>query len=260
MDNQDNIQDELRGLDSGLPLQNNPNPFSVPEGYFDGLAASILARVKGQDDAASELQVLSPLLAGISRQMPYAVPGGYFEQNLSSLPSLTGNENSAVLDYIGKSLPYSVPEGYFDRLPEQILANLVRPKAKLVPFFSRTWARAAAAAAIIGAIFLGGYQLLNQPGSEQSVATTYPTADTSDKLVARNENVNLTQVIRSASTEEIDAFIQNVPYNPAKLQEEATPSAEGGEVAELLKDVSASEIDAFLDQLPTADEDLTIID
>ncbi|HEV7332488.1 MAG TPA: hypothetical protein VGN63_15730 [Flavisolibacter sp.] len=261
MDNENNIQDELRNLDSGLPAPNSPNPFSVPEGYFDGLAASILAKVKGQESSAAvELQELSSLLAGISRQMPYAVPQGYFEQNLSALPSLAGEERSVVLEAIGKDLPYSVPKGYFERLPDQIMANLVRPKAKVVPFFSRTWARAAVAAAVVGAVLFGGYQLLNQPDGEASIATTYPTADTSDNLVARNENTSVLQVIKNASTEEIDAFIQNVPYNPAKLQEESTPPAAGTEVAELLKDVSASEIDAFLDQLPTADEDLMVID
>ncbi|MBB1283175.1 hypothetical protein HRH25_02235 [Flavisolibacter sp. BT320] len=261
MDNENNIQDELRNLDSGLPASNNPQPFSVPEGYFDGLAASILAKVKQQESSVtSELQELSPLLAGLSRQMPYAVPQGYFEQNLSGLSALTGDESSAVLHVIGKELPYSVPDSYFERLPEQIMANVVRPKAKVVPFFSRTWARAAAAAAIIGAVLIGGFQLLNGPDGEPSIATTYPTPDTSDRLVARNENTSVTQVIKNASTEEIDAFIQNVPYNPAKLQEEPIPPAAETEVAELLKDVSASEIDSFLDQLPSADDELMVID
>ena len=181
MDNENNIQDELRNLDSGLPSPNNP--LSVPEGYFDGLAASILARVKEQEgSAASELQQLSPFLAGLSRQMPYAVPQHYFEQNLSNLSLITAEERSEVLEAIGRQMPYSVPEGYFHRLPDQILANLVRPKAKVVPFFSRTWARAAAAAAIIGAVIFGGYQLLNAPEGDAPLATTYPTADTLGRL------------------------------------------------------------------------------
>ncbi|MDQ3277301.1 MAG: hypothetical protein M3Q06_03185 [Bacteroidota bacterium] len=261
MDNQDNIKDELRSLNSGLPSSENPNPFSVPEGYFSGLAASILAKVKGQENSvASELQELSPLLAGLSKEMPYAVPQGYFEQTLSDLPALTSDQRSAVLDSIGKNLPYAVPEGYFDRLPQQIMANLVRPKAKLVPFFSRTWAKAAAAAAVIGVLIIGGIKLLKPSGNEPSVATTSPIRDTADRLMAQNENAAVTKAIQSASTEEIDAFIRNVPFNPAKLQKDATPSAAQGEVEKLLKDVSASEIDAFLEQLPTADEDLTVID
>lgn len=261
MDNENNIQDELRNLESGLPSSNNTPPFSVPEGYFDGLAASILARVKEQEaSAASELQELSPFLARISRQMPYAVPQDYFEQNLSSLSIITAEERSVVLEAVGRQMPYSVPEGYFHRLPEQIMANLVRPKAKVVPFFSRTWARAAAAAVILGAVIFGGYQLLNAPEGEPPLASTYPAADTLDNLVARNENTSVTQVIKNASMEEIDAFIKNVPYNPAKLQEETIPPAAGTELTNLLKDVSASEMDAFLEQLPTADDDLMVID
>ncbi|NTS39879.1 hypothetical protein HRG84_03100 [Flavisolibacter sp. BT320] len=259
MDNENNIQDELRNLESGLPSPNNP--LSVPEGYFDGLAASILARVKEQEEtAASELQQLSPFLAGLSRQMPYAVPPDYFAQNLSHLPFVTAVERSVVLEAVGRQMPYSVPEGYFHRLPDQILANLVRPKAKVVPFFSRTWARAAVAAAMLGAVLFGGYQLLNAPEGDAPLATTYPTADTLDKLVARNENTSVKEVIKNASTEEIDAFIQNVPYNPAKLQEETLPPAAGTELTNLLKDVSASEMDAFLEQLPTGDDELMVID
>src|SRR5690242_253919 len=110
MDNQNNIQDELRGLNSSLPVNNSQPPFSVPEGYFNGLAASILAKVKGQSSAAAdELQELSPLLAGIPKTIPYTVPEGYFEQNMASLLFLVNEAESPVLAAIDKAMPYSVP-------------------------------------------------------------------------------------------------------------------------------------------------------
>ena len=46
MTNQNNIQDELRSMNSELPVENSQNTFSVPQGYFDGLAASIITKVK----------------------------------------------------------------------------------------------------------------------------------------------------------------------------------------------------------------------
>lgn len=260
MDNQDNIQDELRSLNSGLPVSNSPTPFSVPEGYFDGLAASILAKAKAQSmSVEAELQELSPLLAGLSRQMPYSLPEGYFNDTLTSLPALLAEEESAVLAAIGKATPYSVPDGYFDALPHQITAKLIRPKAKVVPFFSRTWMKVAAAAVIGGVILLGGYQLLNQPNGDDPVAASYSTADSTENFIASNESFSVTQEIKTVSTEEIDAFIQTVPLNPAKLKN-SRAFTERKEVAELLQDVSASEIDAFLEQIPTADENLMIID
>ena len=75
MNNQNNIQDELRGLNSNLPAYNSQqNPFSVPEGYFDGLAAFVLAKIKGQNTSvADELKDISPFLANLSREclIPY---------------------------------------------------------------------------------------------------------------------------------------------------------------------------------------------
>jgi hypothetical protein len=260
MDNQDNIQDELRSLDSGLPVTNSPSPFSVPEGYFDGLAASILAKAKAQTvSVADELQELSPLLAGISRQMPYTLPEGYFYDNLSALPFLVTEKESAVLAAIGKTNPYSVPEDYFDALPHQITAKLFRPKAKVVPFFSRTWIKVAAAV-VGGVILLGGYFLLNQPiSSNDPVAATYPSADSSENFVAKTES-SVVQEIGTISTEEIDAFIQTVPLNLVRSRSASTELTGKEQFAEMLQGVSASEIDAFLEQIPTADENLTVID
>lgn len=261
MADQHNIQDELRDLNSDLPRNNSQHPFSVPEGYFDGLAASILAKVKGQvPSAANELQELSPLLAGLSRQMPYTVPEGYFADNLAALPSFNQETESEVLSAIGKAMPYTVPQGYFEALPQQVLAKLSRPSAKVVPLFARRWMRVAAAAVVGGVMLVGGYRLLNQRENEEPTAATYRQPDTTGKLVAKAEKPSVTQDISKASTEDLDAFIKSVPLNQRKLQGKASQPATQGEVKDLLKDVSEKEIDNFLDQLPTADEDLAIID
>lgn len=62
--------------------------FSVPGGYFDGLAADILNKVKALDSQESELADIAPVLAGIGRSMPYTVPQGYFE-SLRARPAAT---------------------------------------------------------------------------------------------------------------------------------------------------------------------------
>ncbi len=53
----------------------------VPAGYFDGLAGSILAKIKKQqtEDAATEIRALSPMLYSIQNEQVYQVPPGYFE-------------------------------------------------------------------------------------------------------------------------------------------------------------------------------------
>ena len=74
MRSQTNIKDELKSLESGLPVTDNP-AFSVPEGYFEGLASSVLAKVKASEASVQkELAEISPLLAGIPKVTPYSVP------------------------------------------------------------------------------------------------------------------------------------------------------------------------------------------
>jgi len=81
MSSRNAIQDELKSLGSSLPVTDNPF-FSVPQGYFEELADSILAKVKASEilTPQAELNELSPLLAGIPKVTPYSVPSFYFEE------------------------------------------------------------------------------------------------------------------------------------------------------------------------------------
>src|SRR5689334_9713028 len=89
MNTPNNIQDELRDLNSELPASNG-TPFSVPEGYFEGFAASVMNRIHNPAlSAAAEIAELSPLLSAISRTMPYQLPEGYFQSNIETLPAFT---------------------------------------------------------------------------------------------------------------------------------------------------------------------------
>lgn len=55
---------------------------SVPEGYFDGLAASILQKIKREEHVtvAKEMAALSPVILAIGNTNVFTVPQGYFEQ------------------------------------------------------------------------------------------------------------------------------------------------------------------------------------
>ncbi len=74
-----NIEKELQELGSRLPVQAPPMPYSVPTGYFEGLAGLVLDRIR-REDAQAELESLSPLLSSLSKQSPYSIPAGYFEK------------------------------------------------------------------------------------------------------------------------------------------------------------------------------------
>lgn len=57
-------------------------PYTVPAGYFSGLSADVLSRIKAathENEIEKELLEIAPALASVSRTSPYRVPAGYFE-------------------------------------------------------------------------------------------------------------------------------------------------------------------------------------
>lgn len=239
MNSQEHIPNEER--DPRFPRPEE-NPFSVPEGYFEGLAAAVLARVKadeGTQTASQELETLSPLLAGLPRTMPFALPEGYFAANLESLSALTGGDaRSTVLEAAGRSMPYAVPEGYFDTLATIIGARLPKPAGRVVSMTRKVY-RLAAAAVITGIMAIAGFSYFN--GSR--------TLDTGRPIAHQ---------LNSVSTKELDEFIKTADITPAEVAREIPPATKA-EVKQLLNGVPDSEVEAFLAQVPTEEDDLYAI-
>lgn len=257
MTDQNNIQDELRNLNSDLPTTSGEGPFTVPRGYFDDLATSVLAKVKNlHSSAKDEMQELSPLLASFSKEMPYSLPENYFDQNLSELPFLFSEDESPAIATAGKKLPYTVPQGYFETLPAQIMAKVAEPKAKVVPLFGRKLMRVAVAAVVGGIIFVGGYRYWHQPEGNQ-VAIQLP-ANSSQNQTAKTET-SILQDIKNVSTTELQEFIKELPFGQAAGPQKASRSVKTNDVDEVLKGVSKKDIENFLEQLPIADDELTSI-
>lgn len=258
MSNPINIQDELRSLESSLPV-NNIQPFTVPEGYFEGLPAAILAKLKNTEVSAdAELQELSPLLAGIPKRTPYAVPSSYFENTVEDFSGLTQESDSPILNAIGKNTPYQAPESYFDGLAKEILAKVSKPQAKVVPLFARTWMRVASAAAVAGALFFGGYQLLVNNDREVTPGVAQQTTIANDQNLLANNSQPLEKEIRQVSTKELEDFIATVQPGTESIVDEKSTS-DKNEVEELLKDVSTNEMESFLSAMPLVDEDILTI-
>lgn len=135
MKNIDEINNELRRMDSPLADMSRTMPYEVPVGYFD-----------------SFMQGVEMLKAG--KQMPYDIPKGYFE-------SLAGN----VLFEVKKSNDYAmeVPVGYFENLPAEILAKVKQAdkKPKTISIGVTVWknVRFAAAAILLLGVGLGLYHM-----------------------------------------------------------------------------------------------------
>lgn len=234
MNSRNTIQDELNELNSGLNPNSN-NPYSVPEGYFEGLADSVLAKIKGEKpvSAMEELVQLSPLLAGIPRKMPYTIPEDYFQSNIDGLKAFTSeSEESLVLSFIEKEMPYEVPTGYFSNVPEQVLEKVSSQGTKVVPLGRRKWMRLAVAAAVTGIMAVSGIFYFNNRGNNGA---------TNDPVTA----------VEKATTEELNEFINTtaVTDDQSQVTVNNTPKTE-----KIFADVSDKELNDFLDQMPADDE------
>ncbi|HMU45526.1 MAG TPA: hypothetical protein PKC72_04110 [Chitinophagaceae bacterium] len=233
-----NILNELNDLNSSLVNTGTANVYSVPEGYFENLAAVVLQRIKalGAKDSQDELSYLSPLLSGIPKVTPYKVPAEYFDHISDSIAAFISSEEmsvkdelkklSPVLSGLKKEMPYSIPDGYFESLG----VTTPKEKAKVVSLTHRKWFRYAAAAVVTGIIVLAGFMIFgnktNEPGTkslakfEKDVKKMDETekenlidfidaglnGDESASIKADNKSDDIKELLKGISDEELNEF------------------------------------------------------
>jgi len=237
MNSRNSIKDELKALESDLSSEIRFPDFEVPAGYFDGLAAAVLQRIKNSEmvSAQDELTELSPLLAGIPKSIPFSIPEGYFQSNLESIPGLKGDEDSVVLIEAGKNMPYQVPSGYFESFASSVLKK-VKPQAKVIAMNPTRWMRVAAAAVIAGIITISGIVYFS---GNQDIKVDNP------QWVAKK--------LQNVSDRELDEFVKTSDVNQGNLATVKNKTVKTADVNRLLQDVPDNELDAFLEQMPTDD-------
>lgn len=244
MNSRNTIQDELKELNSELSSGLNGTPYSVPQGYFEGLAGSVLAKLKAQNGSAEEeIAELSPLLAGLSKNMPYSIPQNYFQASMEDLSLISSEEKeSLVLSFIEKEMPYQVPAGYFEALPQEILSRVSQKQAKLVSFGRTRFVQMMAAAVIVGVLVISGIFYFRNNGTQTTGSSTPDVA----------------VELKKASTEELNTFIKNTDLSITqdKAQVTARNTASQTKNKKLFAGVSDEELKAFLDQIPAYDEEL----
>jgi hypothetical protein len=242
MAHRNNILQELNELESSLATLPVQNTYSVPEGYFEGLAQQVLNRVKALEagNAGEELAHLSQVLKDMPKKMPYNVPADYFDSLSERMLDLVkGNGQTAaeelqqlspLLGSLKKEMPFSVPQGYFETI--NIPQTTEKPAAKVVSLSSRKWFKYAAAAMIIGVI-----------------STVFVIIKKSSVDPNKNPGGWVAKQMKNVSTDDINTFIELT--DETLPQKEVIASADKKEeVKQLLQDVSDKEIQEFLDELP----------
>jgi uncharacterized protein YihD (DUF1040 family) len=167
-----------------LQVAGKTMPQDVPAGYFDTLADSILTKIKtANSDVTTELQELSPVLAGI------------------------GNANV-----------YTVPVGYFDTVADNVTAQ-VKPASKTVSLFTtRTWLRYAAAAVVISMVAFGINYTLKKDGD--SFAGKIKTeAQFNTQLASISDDAIIDYLQMTADTKDAESIKQLI--DGSQLPEEA---------------------------------------
>lgn len=232
---------ELTGLGPTLASHNPQNIYTVPDGYFEGLANQILNRIRAlkTTDAKEETGYLSPMLSVVSKEMPYSVPVGYFgnldenflqrirehadyqtsEEEIDSLsPMLSGLRNKN---------PYSVPAGYF----ESFKPGIEKEEAKVISITKRRWFKLAIAAAIVGVITIGAILFFSSGKVDPN--------KNPDEWIAKN-------VKKKVSTEKIDEFVALAKEDDSMKPVDQNVPEKTDEIKELMKDVPEKDITEFL--------------
>lgn len=113
-------------------------PFSMPEGYFEGLSAKIMGRIEQIEKKNIDLERLE-------RVNIFKVPDNYFQE-------LELNTN---IERFGKTNVFKVPEGYFEGLSEKTLSHIAPKSGKTIKVnWWKTpqikWSAAASVVLIVG--------------------------------------------------------------------------------------------------------------
>jgi hypothetical protein len=197
-----NATDELKFLSPVLSNLSKQMPYEVPADYFESLGNNLMQSVRESDDyhtAKEELATISPLLSGMTKQMPFNLPKDYFENLNSDLQSKLNNQRTT----------------------------------KIVSISSRKWFRYAAAAMVIGIIFLSSLFIL------QKRKTVDPNKSP-DEWVAKN--------VKKVNADKIDDFIKLADQESTTKGSVANKDVKPEEMKELMKDVPENQIQDFLNE------------
>ncbi|MEO6541550.1 MAG: hypothetical protein ABIN74_11180 [Ferruginibacter sp.] len=198
----------------------------IPNGYFDTLADSILNKIKAQDteDAAAEIEGLSPVLFNIKTEKVFETPQGYFDslpgtvlqkikaQEVEEDASIEIRALSPMLYSIQNENVFEVPQGYFENLSDDVL-HKVKPQPKVVkmPGRSSTFFKYAVAAAFTGMMALGVFKFTSV--NDKTVLPDYVTAGLQikdvDKELANISDDEIVNFLEANGTDVKTAMVAN---------------------------------------------------
>jgi hypothetical protein len=249
-------------IKTGIKTHHKSMAFNVPDGYFEGFAKGMLARIKADtqpasavqttadgagrtsgisqaaaagrttlpETAAGELAALSPLLAQLRPLGTYQMPEGYF------------GEMAPILAVAKELNPYTVPEEYFQQLPGEVEEKLLQPRVektpvKVIPMGGRrtNWWKYSAAAVVAGLIFTIGWLRLQPTGGDHH-GTTVASTDVPANLM-------------KVSDQDLQSFLSDQDESLAQQPANATATIDfnDNDVRSLLGDLPDGDLKQYMD-------------
>jgi hypothetical protein len=237
------------GATEVLPQAAKQLTFTVPEGYFEGFAQQILAKIKSTSGNSNtgaghpaDVEELSAVLVQAGRKTPYIVPEDYFD-SLSPLLATLKDKN-----------PYTVPAGYFDRFSNEMANEMgekteqqvtgSRQKAKVVNFGKApNLLKYAAAAVVAGLIVTVGWLRWHTDTPSSGIAAAASSAQTPVEI-AKNLSKVSDQELQSFLVDQDTTLAQPVT-NDASM---ANIDMNDNDLKSLLGDVPDGELKQYMEE------------
>jgi len=232
MENRQDILQELRGI-SPLVADIQPvNPFTVPDGYFSALPATILEKIR-----------IESLLVNASVDT-YGVPAGYFDRlagNILSKIKANLSETRAELDEVAPLLNtisrrevFTAPAGYFEQTDLVAAARNAKKEAKVISMRkANRWIQYMAAAMMTALLITGAFLFTDK--------NTYLENE------KKYERLDISSELNKVSEDELVTYLNNpehVAAAPATTQ--LASDAELVDVKNHIQQVSDEELNQYL--------------
>ncbi len=225
---------------------------ALPDGYFDQLADTILAKIKGAD-ISKEADEVSPMLQSLRGISVYQTPVGYFEtlsnSILESLEDKTAAEElrslSPMLYSIQAENVYEVPKGYFESVASDLMNQLQPKSAKIIRMqSSRVWMRYAVAALFTGFMALSVFKFLPTTESNNHSLTV---AQIQGLQIAKENRFE--EELAKVSDEEIIGFLTRDGVDVDAAITFAAVQENDRSTETISNNTESNEIDELLNQL-----------
>ena len=204
------IVNELKELSPLLAGMEKVNVFTIPEGYFDNVSATVLFAVREEANN----------LPAFSKQSTFNVPVDYFESLAGNiLTRIKENEInhkeelraiSPMLYSIQNENVYKLPDGYFNGLATAILKRVQPQQAKVISMRKRSgFLKYAMVASVVGVMAFGIYKIDKNIGvSGASNNSLYASLDPSIQQGKDMGIVQFNASLDSLSTQEIASYLE----------------------------------------------------